>query len=107
MLEIFLVSTIAVFVFSASVFYIESRIKSVQGTMDNHLGSIKDRLHADDRAYYEHRKHINHRIGIAEDKLGLLSDLIEKKRLEKEIQELQAELAVKSQKKLPAKKKGR
>lgn len=107
MLEIFLVATIAVFVFSASVFYIESRIKSVQSAIDNHLGSIKDRLHADDRAYYEHRKHINHRIGIAEDKLGLLSDLIEKKRLEKEIQELQAELAAKTQKKPSAKKRGR
>ena len=107
MLEIFLVSTIAVFVFSASVFYIESRIKSVQGAIDNHLVSMKDRIHAEDRAYYEHRKHMNHRIGVAEEKLGLLSDLIEKKRLEKEIQELQAELAAKTQKKPLAKKRGR
>lgn len=107
MLEVFVISTTAVFVFSASIFYFEKRIKDVQTIIDRDIGSIKDRIHTDDRTYYEHRKSINSRIGVAEEKLGFLSDIIDNKKLEIEIAELEAELALKSPKKKAPVKKGR
>jgi len=92
-LETVLISSVFAFIMVFGFWFLEWRIAFVLKFINAEAERIRSRIHEDDRAYYEHRKNINTRIGHIEEKVGYLDNDINNAKLEVEIQSLEKQLS--------------
>jgi len=93
-IEAFLISSSAVFGVCFFFWWIEARLSHIKKLIEIRVDEIRERLHAEDRTYYELRKSINTRIGVLEEKLGWLDDQIEEAKIEEERIDLERKIAI-------------
>jgi len=91
-LVIFIIVVSLVFVLSLSWFILETRLSGLKNVLEIQIQSVRDHIHYFDRKYYEHRKAMNSRIGVLEEKIGHLDGVIDVLKLEKERAKIEEEL---------------
>jgi hypothetical protein len=91
-IEGFLIGSTAAFFIVFLGWWIEWRLSFVKKLIEIRCDAIRDRMHNEDRTYYEHRKSINTRLGVLEEKVGWLDTIIEEAKLEEQKQELQLKI---------------
>ena len=92
-LETVLISSVLAFIMVFGFWFLEWRFAFIMKFINAETERIRSRIHEDDRAYYEHRKNINARIGHLEEKVGYLDNDINNAKLEVEIKSLEQKLS--------------
>lgn len=91
-ITIFLISSVGVFAACCAWWLIEIRLEQIKKFILNRVDDLRDRIHNEDRKYYEHRKSMNTRIGTLEEKLGYLDAVIDMLKLEEKRKAAEDEL---------------
>ena len=104
---VFLIGSFVLFTACFAWWLIEIRINQVKKFILNQIDHIRDRIHNEDRKYYEHRKSMNTRIGNLEEKLGYLDDTIDMIKLEEKRKLAEEDLEFIKQSQNSIKKKGK
>lgn len=93
-IEAFLIGSTSVFFIVFLGWWIEWRLNFIKKLIDANCDAIRDRIHNEDRTYYEHRKSINTRLGVLEEKLGWLDNEIELAKVNFEKEQLVQQIAM-------------
>ena len=88
----FLIGSAALFTICFAWWLLEIRLGRVKAFILSRFDDLRDRIHNEDRKYYEHRKSMNTRIGTLEEKLGYLDALIDALKLEEKRKVVEEEL---------------